>query len=190
MKNKLAFSLLRNYIKEIVTEAATSQSSKKLRVFDFDDTLVKTRSLIHVTSPAGEKFDLAPGEYAVYEAQPGDSFDFSDFSKLIDPEEIKWTVRILRSITAKGSEAVILTARAHEGPVHQFLADAGIPPITVIALANSDPQAKADYIARRIEDDGLTHVEFFDDSPKNVAAVRALKPLYPDVKIAVRHVVE
>ena len=39
--------------------------SKKLRVFDFDDTLVKTTSFIYVTN-GSKKRKLTPGEYAVY----------------------------------------------------------------------------------------------------------------------------
>lgn len=179
-------TLLKKYIRLIVE---ASRGGKKLRVFDFDDTLVKTRSLIHVTSAAGESFDLTPGEYAVYESQPGDKFDYSDFSKLIDPKEIKWTVQILRNIVSRGGEVVILTARAHSAPIQQFLDEAGLPPIEVIALADSDPKKKSDYISRRIEEDGFDHVEFFDDSYKNVEAVKALRHVYPHVQIVPRHVV-
>ena len=125
----------------------------------------------------------------MYQPKPGDDFDYSDFQKLIDPQEIKWTVQVLRNIVAAGSEAVILTARAHQGPVLQFLQDAGLPPLEVIALANSEPQKKADYIAMRIEQDDLDFVEFFDDSPKNVAAVQALQSSYPNTKIISRQVV-
>ena len=39
--------------------------SKKLRVFDFDDTLVKTTSFIYVTNN-GKTRKLTPGQYAVY----------------------------------------------------------------------------------------------------------------------------
>lgn len=183
-------SLFKEYVKEILFEAiGRRRARKKLRVFDFDDTLVKSQSLVHVTSSAGEKFDLTPGEYAVYETRPGDQFDYSDFSKLIDPKEIRWTVKILRSIVEKGGEVVILTARAHKGPVQEFLTSAGLPAIEVIALADSDPQRKADYIANRIEKDGFEYIEFFDDSHKNVAAVAGLQPRFPTVRIVPRHVV-
>lgn len=175
--------LLREYIRLLTTEAA---GGRKLRIFDFDDTLVTTRSLIHVTTAGGERFDLTPGEYAVYEKQPGDVMDYSDFSRLIEPDEIVWTGRILRNLVRKGSEVVILTARAWSEPVQQFLSDAGLPQLTVVALADSDPRRKAEYVARRIESDGLDLVEFFDDSPKNVAAVRALQDRYPTTRIVSR----
>jgi hypothetical protein len=180
--------LLREYISSILQERYRNVG-RKLRVFDFDDTLVKTGSLIHVTNERGEKFDLTPGEYAVYEPLPGDEFDYSDFSKLIDPREIVWVGKILRNILRTGGEVVILTARAAQAPVYQFLEDAGLPRLEVIALASSDPQKKADYIERRIVEDGVKFVEFFDDSPKNVEAVEGLNGKHPGVKIVSRHIV-
>jgi len=39
---------------------------KKLRVFDFDDTLVKTTSYIYITHKDGKTSKLTPGQYAVY----------------------------------------------------------------------------------------------------------------------------
>lgn len=183
----MSTEILKRFIKEVL-QKEISRSSKKLRVFDFDDTLVKTSSLIHVTNKSGYQFDLTPGEYAVYEPKVGDTFDFSDFSKLIDPKEIKWTVKILRNILTAGSEAVILTARAESEPIQQFLSDAGLPVSQIIALGSSDPQKKADYIESRIKS-GVSVVEFFDDSVKNINAVNQLKLMYPEVKIITRHIV-
>lgn len=180
--------LLREYIASVLSERRRVEG-RRLRVFDFDDTLVKTNSKIYVTSGRGDKFELTPGEYAVYEPQPGDEFDYSDFSKLIDPREIVWTGRILRNILTRGGEVVILTARAAQAPVYQFLEDAGLPRLEVIALANADPEKKADYIERRIIDDDVKYVEFFDDSYKNVEAVNRRAAKYPDVKVISRHIV-
>lgn len=173
-------------INEVISRRRPFQ--RKLRVFDFDDTLVKTGSKIHVTSAEGKQFDLTPGEYAVYVPGPGDQFDYSDFEDLIDPKEINWTVKILRSILNKNDEVVILTARANPEPVRLFLRQASLPMIEVIALGSSVPEKKAEYIKNRIETDGLQHVEFFDDSYKNIAAVQRLTNLFPNVNIVVRHV--
>jgi hypothetical protein len=163
-------------------------SARKLRIFDFDDTIVRTGSLIRVTDREGNKFVLTPGEYAVYDPRPGDEFDYSDFDRLVDPREIVWTMRILRRIVARGGEVVILTARSSPRPVRQFLRDSGLPDLEVVALGDPDPRRKADYVASRVESGGLDEVEFFDDSHRNVSAVRALSALYPDVRIVVRHV--
>jgi len=181
--------LLREYILQSLREEKQHlNAGEKLRVFDFDDTLVKTGSLIHVISAAGEKFDLTPGQYAVYTPQEGDQFDYSDFEKLINPQAISWTVNILRNLAAKGSQVVILTARSAKQPVEQFLSDAGLPPYEVVALGNANPQAKADWISSKIQLDNIKLVEFFDDSEKNVAAVQELKKQHPDVKITSRQV--
>jgi hypothetical protein len=108
---------------------------------------------------------------------------------LIDPREIVWTGRILRNILSKGGEVVILTARSAQAPVYQFLEDAGLPRLEVVALANADPEKKADYIEKRIVDDGVKYVEFFDDSYKNVEAVNRRAAKYPSVKVISRHIV-
>lgn len=183
------FLILRQYIAESLQEISRTSSGSKLRIFDFDDTLIKTGSLIHVTSPSGEKFDLTPGEYAVYEKKPGEEYDYSDFSRLVDPKAIIWTNNILKKIIDKGGEVVILTARGTEIPVHQFLSDAGFPPLEVIALGDSNPLMKSDWIEKKLKKGRISLVEFFDDSYKNIAAVKALIPKYPHVKIIARHIV-
>ena len=48
---------------------------KKLRVFDFDDTLVKTNSFVFVTN-SGKAKKLSPGQYAVYKSKKDDVFDY------------------------------------------------------------------------------------------------------------------
>ena len=182
--------LLRQYIRSILHESPSIRRpyQSKLRVFDFDDTLVKTGSKIHVTDASGKTFDLTPGEYAVYVPTPGDQFDYSDFEKLVDPQTIQWTAKILRNITDKGGEVVILTARANPQPVREFLQQARLPDLEVVALGDSNPEKKADYIRDRIEMDGLEHVEFFDDSYKNIEAVRRLQGEFPTLNLVVRHI--
>ncbi len=44
-------------------QISEADSSKKLRVFDFDDTLVKTNSFIYVKHGDGKESKLTPGEY-------------------------------------------------------------------------------------------------------------------------------
>ena len=73
-------------------------SGKKLRIFDFDDTLVKTTSFVYVTHSDGKESKLTPGEYAVYQPKKDDKFDFTDFSNVNEPKEIKQTTDILKKI--------------------------------------------------------------------------------------------
>ncbi len=70
---------------------------KKLRVFDFDDTLVKSNSKIYVINK-GKRKTLTTGEYAIYKSKPGDKFDFSDFNKVIEPKQIKAMFKVFKNI--------------------------------------------------------------------------------------------
>ncbi len=161
---------------------------KKLRVFDFDDTLVQTKSNIYITHKDGKKSKLTPGEYAIYEPKEGDKFDFSDFEKVKQPQEIKGVTRLLKNIArVGGSQIVILTARSAYKPVKDYLSDIGLDKLYVVALADSDPQKKADWIEDKIKS-GVKDVFFIDDSHKNVAAVKALSKKYPNISLKVRHV--
>jgi hypothetical protein len=162
---------------------------KKLRVFDFDDTLVTTNSHIYVTHGNGKKSTLTPGQYAIYDAKKDDKFDFSDFEKVNQPQEIKGVTKLLKTIHAAEGDrkTVILTARGAYKPVKQYLKDIGLDGIYVIALADSNPQKKADWISDKIKA-GYNDVFFIDDSHKNVSAVQSLKKQYPDIKLKVRTV--
>lgn len=165
-----------------------AKGDKKLRVFDFDDTLVKTKSNIYVKNKDGKESKLTPGEYAVYEPKDGDKFDFSDFESVKRPQEIKGVTRLLKNILrVGGSDVVILTARSAYKPVKDYLKDVGIDNIFVVALADADPQKKANWIEDKIKS-GVDDVFFIDDSHKNVAAVKALAKKYPKVSLKVRHV--
>jgi phosphoglycolate phosphatase-like HAD superfamily hydrolase len=163
--------------------------SKKLRIFDFDDTLVKTNSFIYVTHKDGKTSKLSPGEYAVYKERPGDTFDFKDFQQVTNPQLIKGYVELLRRMVSSGGsrEVYILTARAAERPVSQFIKDLGISGVKVIALGDNNPEKKADWIEDRVKE-GYDDVFFVDDSEKNIAAVRKRLKDYPDVKQKIQQV--
>lgn len=189
MKSKRkAAALLREYIRGLVRE---EQHLRRLRVFDFDDTLVVTDAKVWVTPENGERFALTPGEFAVYEKKPTDVMDYTEFQQLINPRAIAWTGQILRNVYDKyGPEGlVILSARSTPEPIMQFLHDAGMDGVEVKALNNADPKVKAHWIDTWIREKNLDYIEFFDDSHKNIAAVKQLKHDHPDVHIVVRHVV-
>jgi hypothetical protein len=166
-----------------------AEETKKLRVFDFDDTLVKTKSHIYITHSNGKKSKLTPGEYAIYEPKDGDNYDFSDFEQVKQPQEIKGVTKLLKTVAnAEGErKVVILTARAAYKPVKDYLHDIGLEGIYVVALASNDPQHKADWIEDKIKA-GYKDVFFIDDSHKNITAVNKLKDKYPDIKMKVSHV--
>ena len=166
-----------------------AEGNKKLRVFDFDDTLVKTKSHIYITHSDGKKSKLTPGEYAVYEPKDGDQYDFSDFEQVKQPQEIKGVTKLLKTVVNSEGErkVVILTARAAYKPVKDYLHDIGLEGVYVVALASNDPQHKADWIEDKIKK-GYNDVFFIDDSHKNITAVNKLKEKYPNIKMKVSHV--
>lgn len=163
---------------------------KKLRIFDFDDTLVKTKSFIYVTKKNGAKLKLTPGQYAVYTKQPGDIFDYSDFQQVTNPEIIKGYVELLKRMSKadSGRTIYILTARSAYKPVYDFIRDLGIRNVMVVALGDSNPEKKADWIEAKVRDEGYDDVFFVDDSLKNVEAVRKRLKLYPKVKQKIQHI--
>jgi hypothetical protein len=156
----------------------------EVNVFDFDDTLVKTKSHIYLTTVQGESIVLTPTEYAVYDSQPGDKFDYSDFEHVKSPSPIMHMLLKLRyAIRNLGSQNVfILTARGAADPIRMFLEEMGVSGVDIVALGTSDPQAKADVIRDEILTRGIKLVKFYDDSFKNIAAVKDLRndPELPD----------
>jgi hypothetical protein len=150
--------------------------SKKLRVFDFDDTLFQTSGKVIVKHENGDVDQLTAAQYAVYVEKPGDSFDFSQFVSVMNPVVIRPIAkRFYKIIKAEVQDrlTVILTARGKESVPHikdilnkYFRVD-----VPVVATSSSDPQAKADWIRSKIENDGYNDIFFVDDSHKNVKAV-------------------
>jgi len=168
-------------------------AESKLRIFDFDDTLVKTDATIKVIDSDGKATSMTPAEFAVHELDDANQYDFSEFEQanLINPREIKKVTKVLRNVlNASGDrEVAILTARtpAAQQSIEEYLEDIGIDPekINIVLVGTSDPAAKANWIENKIVD-GATDILFLDDSGKNVRAVLDLKNKYPDVKIDAR----
>jgi FMN phosphatase YigB (HAD superfamily) len=164
--------------------------AKKLRIFDFDDTLVKTTSYIYVTHSNGKKLKLTPGQYAVYTEKPGDKFDFTDFDKVNEPKIIKGYFELLKRMKNSGGDkgVFILTARAKYKPVYDFIRDSGVKGVYVVALASNNPEDKAQWIEDKIKEEGYDDVFFVDDSKKNVDAVKSRLRNYPNVKSKIQHI--
>ena len=163
---------------------------KKLRIFDFDDTLIKVNSSIHVKNNE-KKFVLTPAEFAVYNPKKGDVFNFKEFDAIIKTfAPIQTNLKLLKqSAESPTTKTTILTARLLGYPVKYFLKKNFGLDIYVIALGSSDPQKKANYIEKEIKK-GYNDIVFIDDSHKNVKAVEALQSQYPNVNLKVIHTTE
>jgi len=176
-------------LKELLPAGKPKKAGKKLRVFDFDDTLAKVNSWVYIKTPGGKEKKLDSAEYAVYKLKPGETEDFRDFNKLLrSPKLIKQNVKMLRKQLAKASKAsrgarkvTILTARALGFPVRHFLKTIGLDAY-IVPIGSSDPEKKADWIEAQVKK-GYTDVAFMDDSAKNIKAVERRLKNYPDVKL-------
>jgi hypothetical protein len=157
----------------------------KFRIFDFDDTLVKTDAKVVITGKRGRR-ELSSTEFATYKLDPSDKTDVSQFGgELINPRMIEKYVRLLLTTVYSGAATVIiLTARHDSQPVAEFLRAIGIRGgVKIKTMGNPDPNLKRDYIEELITRRGATDIEFYDDSPKNIAAVSTLQLKYPQIRI-------
>jgi len=149
--------------------------TKKLRIFDLDDTLFETEAKVIVTSVDGTSREITPAEYAVYEPQSGDKFDFSQFQTLINPTLIRSIgKRFYKIVTSSNGDrkTVILTARGSEAAPHikDIIKKYFRVNIEVVTLGTGDPMAKANWILNKIQNEGYNDIFFVDDSSKNILA--------------------
>lgn len=167
---------------------------RKIRVFDFDDTLVKkTKSKVLVRDKrTGHTRELNSGEFAQFSPEDHHELDFSGFSAVVDPEPLNPADKIARKVSRKKKEVVILTARPKESEPHirKYLKTRGVKgkKLTVLAVGSSDPNAKRVALKQHLERKGkkVTHVEFMDDHRANVEAVGSLRKEMPNVKFKLR----
>ena len=156
-----------------------SKSPKKIRVFDFDDTLARTKSNVLYTMPDGTTGKIDAATFAKdagkMEAE-GAQWDFSEFSKVMDGKAGP-LLEVAKIIADKrGTKDVfVLTARPADaaGPIQEFLASMGlnIPIENITGLGNGTPKAKADWVIGKVAD-GYNDFYFADDHTGNVKAVK------------------
>ena len=190
--NQEALDNLGNIDKALSIARNPDAPVKKIRVFDFDDTLATTKSNVLYTMPNGETGSLTATEFAKkageMEAQ-GAEWDFSEFSKVMKGAKGP-LFDVAKFISdAKGERDVfVLTARPQDaaGPIKEFLDSMGlnIPLENITGLGDGTAQAKARWMVDKAAE-GYNDFYFADDASKNVKAVKdALSVL--DVKSKVQ----
>jgi len=161
---------------------------KKIRVFDFDDTLARSNSRVIYEMPDGTTGKLNATQFAErageLEAQ-GATFDFSEFSKVVDGKKGPVFKAIENIVAKRGAEDVfILTARPADaaGPIKEFMDALGVnlPIENIVGLGDGKAQAKARWITGKAAE-GYNDFFFVDDAYKNVKAVRDALEVF-DVK--------
>lgn len=181
-----------NIDKALNNANAMDQPVKKARVFDFDDTVARTKSNVIYTMPDGTTGKLTAEEFAKQGdsiLEQGGEFDFSEFNKVMDGKKGPLFDLMKKMKEAAGDrDMFILTARAPEAApaIQQFLKEMGvdIPLKNITGLGDSSGKAKAQWIVNKAAE-GYNDFYFADDAAQNVKAVRdALEVL--DVKSKVQ----
>ena len=105
---------------------------KKIRVFDFDDTLATSKSMVVVNMPDGSSKKINATQFAQQAANleaEGAKFDFTEFSKVVKGKKGPLFSVAQKIADVRGTEDVfILTARPQEaaGPIRAFMKANGI----------------------------------------------------------------
>ena len=150
---------------------------KKARVFDFDDTLAKSKSKVIVTLD-NKTFKITPSEFAEKAGtltEQGATFDFKEFNYVKEGKKGP-LFNVAKMINeSKGKRDIfVLTARPQVAakPIQEFLNNLGlkIPLENIIGLEDGRPQAKANWFIQKASE-GYNDFYFADDALKNVKAV-------------------
>lgn len=173
-------------IKRVMTEAfpdASKGDCDVFAVFDFDETVAITDSVIHVVDKeSGErKRSFTPDEYAVKFGTGEESlssteeFDYSEFDD-VDPGSTKTTevFEILKNVVECGvTAAAILTARGPEARqgIKDFLSKLNVNLQVIDTVNTSSPAAKATKFRGYAKQFNPSTMHFYEDSDPNRAAV-------------------
>ncbi len=151
---------------------------KKIRVFDFDDTVARTKSKVFAEK-GGERKTLTAEEFAKQGEKlqaEGWKMDFSDFNKVVKGKKGPLFDLMKKMKDAAGErDMFILTARSQESApaIKEFLDAMGIkiPLENITGLGNSTGEAKAEWILDKTSE-GYNDFYFADDAIQNVKAVK------------------
>ena len=169
---------------------------KNLYVFDFDDTIVSTGSLIRIMSPKDTLVRyMTSAEYAdpscpkhpsEEETANGYYEDFSDFDLYPpDPTVIRPIFDIFAELTSAGKNVVIVTARSNPDPVRRFLLDKGISSVPIFTVGGSDPKLKCDVVKELLSQYDPKKFVLFEDSRKNIDAISLMMENFSKISFKV-----
>ena len=170
---------LSNIDKAIELAKNPNKVEKGISVFDFDDTVGKTKSKVIYTMPDGIKRKISAAEFATKSTEleaKGAKFDFSEFDNVVDGTPGPFINKLRKAVNKFGNENVfILTARPQQAaiPIQKFLQSLGVnlKIENITGLADGRPEAKAQFIVDKAAQ-GYNDFYFVDDAYKNVQAVQ------------------
>ena len=170
MKNKKRFS-------EMFKENFVEVNTNKLGINEMPPSSITSK--INQFTKGFIKGKLNATEYAKRDQElkdKGATFDFSEFSKVIDGKKGPLFEVAQKINAARGNEDLfVLTARPADSAssIQEFLKLAGLDfkKENIIGLGDGTAQAKADWVQGKI-DEGYNDLYFADDALKNVEAVK------------------
>ena len=179
---KQKVDVLGNYDTTSKLSRALNTPKKGISVFDFDDTLAKTKEKVIVNKADGTTVSISASEFAKTAVQlekDGAQFDFSEFENVSKGTQKGPLADLALKRQEKfGSKDIfVLTARpqlAADG-IKKFLDGIGlsIPLANITGLENGSPQAKATWVISKTAE-GYNDFYFADDAIKNVKAVKEI----------------
>jgi FMN phosphatase YigB (HAD superfamily) len=156
----------------------------KAYIFDFDETLVKTDSKVHVYRDGRKVRSLTPTEFNTYKKGPDETYDMSDFKDpriILNARKYKmWpaleNINTARKMGRSNSDIFILTARSPKAQlsIYNFLTRNGIdiPLKNIITVGHDDGKEYDIASAKEKELKKLkkryANIMFYDDSEENI----------------------
>ena len=175
---------------QLTTLGAYDQAARKARsldtpkkgisVFDFDDTLARTKEKVIVNKPGEVSVEISAAKFAETASQlesEGATFDFANFEGVADGTKKGPLADLaLRRQEKFGNKDIfVLTARPQvsDTAIKTFLDGIGLnlPIGNITGLGNGTPGAKGNWVAKKAAE-GYNDFYFADDAYKNVEAVQ------------------
>jgi len=170
---------LKNYDEAAKKARSLNTKEKGISVFDFDDTLAKSKSKVLYEMPDGKTGKLTATEFAKRSEDlesKGAIFDFTEFNKVVEGKKGPLADLALKRQGKFGSKDIfVLTARpqASAQSIKNFLDGIGLnlPLKNITGLEDGAPSAKGNWVASKAAE-GYNNFYFADDALKNVKAVK------------------
>ena len=160
--------------------------SKKLWVFDFDDTLAVSKGKIIVKNAKGEVTNsLRTDEFKTHKLKAGESYDFTDFASSSEATPIRYWMSVLQRVQKARESYMILTARSLASPARKWLETQGIRSPHIIAVGGYNlyrigdsrkavATEKKRAVKQAIDRLGYTQVVVVDDSHQNIEDIQSI----------------
>ena len=181
-------------------DPSRKEKYQSITIFDVDDTLVITKSMIKVVDiKTGEKFELTPAEFNEFERASHHKMDYSDFQNLDILKAgtlIENIFTVLRETMSKGRRVGIITARDNADMIFQFLLHNGVVVNPKYIFAVNDP--KIGFTGSIAEKKKQAFIElikigfrdfiFYDDDLENIKIANSLNKEIEGIRIKTKHV--